>query len=103
MAAYLVAQLVDVRLFHFWKDLTKGQHLWVRNNFSTMLSQFVDTVLVVGIIFYDRESLDAITSMVLDGWFFKVLCAALDTPLMYAGVWAFKRYFGKGELEGLRA
>ena len=54
MAAYLVAQLVDVRLFHFWKDLTKGQHLWVRNNFSTMLSQFVDTVLVVGIIFYDR-------------------------------------------------
>jgi uncharacterized PurR-regulated membrane protein YhhQ (DUF165 family) len=64
-----------------------------------MLSQFVDTVLVVGIIFYDRESLGTISSMVLDGWLFKVLCAALDTPLMYAGVWVFKRYFGKGELE----
>jgi len=53
----------------------------------------------VGIIFYDRESLGTISSMVLDGWLFKVLCAALDTPLMYAGVWVFKRYFGKGELE----
>ncbi|MDG1252113.1 MAG: queuosine precursor transporter [Schleiferiaceae bacterium] len=98
MAAYIVAQLVDVRLYHFWKNLTKGKHLWIRNNFSTMLSQFVDTVLVVGIIFIDRESLGTIGSMVLDGWLFKVLCAALDTPFMYAGTWLFRGYFGKPEL-----
>jgi len=97
MAAYIVAQLVDVRLFHFWKEVTKGKHLWVRNNFSTMLSQFVDTVLVVGIIFYDRADLGVIEQMVLDGWLFKVLCAALDTPLMYLGTWAFRRHFKQTE------
>src|SRR3989344_7199062 len=41
MAAYLLAQFVDIRLFHFWKNLTKGKHLWLRNNFSTILSQLV--------------------------------------------------------------
>ncbi|MFT4846034.1 MAG: putative integral membrane protein (TIGR00697 family), partial [Sediminicola sp.] len=45
MVAYLTAQLVDVRLFHFWKKLTKGKKLWLRNNASTILSQFVDTTL----------------------------------------------------------
>ncbi|TNE27900.1 MAG: VUT family protein, partial [Bacteroidetes bacterium] len=56
MAAYLSAQLVDVRLFHFWKKTTKGKHLWIRNNFSTIFSQLIDTTLVVGIIFIGTES-----------------------------------------------
>ncbi|MBO6514822.1 MAG: queuosine precursor transporter, partial [Phycisphaerales bacterium] len=43
MVAYLVAQLVDVQVFHFWKRLTKGKHLWLRNNGSTVVSQLVDT------------------------------------------------------------
>lgn len=47
MAAYLTAQFVDVQLFHFWKDLTHGKHLWLRNNGSTLVSQLVDTVAVV--------------------------------------------------------
>ncbi|MFO8030347.1 MAG: queuosine precursor transporter [Cyclonatronaceae bacterium] len=41
MIAYLVAQTVDVQLFHFWKQVTRGRHLWLRNNGSTMVSQFV--------------------------------------------------------------
>ncbi|MEE8515737.1 MAG: queuosine precursor transporter, partial [Alphaproteobacteria bacterium] len=44
MTAYLVAQLMDVRLFHFWKRVTAGRHLWLRNNASTMTSQLFDTV-----------------------------------------------------------
>ena len=52
MLAYIVAQLIDVKLFHFWKRLTKGEMLWVRNNFSTVISQFVDTTLVVVILFF---------------------------------------------------
>ena len=35
MLAYLFAQYIDIQLFHFWKRLTKGKHLWLRNNFST--------------------------------------------------------------------
>ena len=55
MFAYLAAQLCDVALFHFWKQLTKGRHLWLRNNGSTMVSQFVDTFAVITIThFYAR-------------------------------------------------
>ena len=35
MSAYLLAQYIDIQLFHFWKKLTRGKHLWLRNNFST--------------------------------------------------------------------
>ncbi len=47
MLAYLAAQFCDVYLFHFWKGLTSGRHLWLRNNGSTMISQLVDTVAVI--------------------------------------------------------
>jgi uncharacterized integral membrane protein (TIGR00697 family) len=99
--AYLVAQLVDVRLFHFWKWVTKGKHLWVRNNGSTMISQLVDTVLVVGIIFYDREEPSVVLQYILDGWLFKVVMAALDTPFMYAASWWFRKRFDLSEGEEL--
>ena len=51
MIAYVAAQYIDVRLFHFWKSLTRGKHLWLRNNFSTLISQAVDSILVIGIVF----------------------------------------------------
>jgi hypothetical protein len=95
MAAYLVAQLVDVRLFHFWKRVTRGKHLWVRNNFSTMLSQGVDSTLVVGILFVGTLPLATVGTYIVDGWLFKILVAALDTPFMYAGVWAYRRFVKK--------
>ena len=101
MVAYLVAQLVDVRLFHFWKWVTKGKHLWVRNNGSTMISQLVDTVLVVGIIFYDREEPSVVLQYILYGWLFKVVMAALDTPFMYAASWWFRKRFDLSEGEEL--
>jgi uncharacterized integral membrane protein (TIGR00697 family) len=101
MVAYLVAQLIDVRLFHFWKWVTKGKHLWVRNNGSTMISQLIDTVLVIGIIFYDREQPSVIFQYILDGWLFKVIMAALDTPFMYAASWWFRSKFNLAEGEEL--
>src|SRR5690606_25291183 len=39
MIAYMAAQFCDVYVFHFWKRLTRGKHLWLRNNGSTMISQ----------------------------------------------------------------
>jgi len=101
MVAYLTAQFVDIRMFHFWKDLTNGRHLWLRNNFSTWASQLVDTALVVSVLFVHVE--DPVTGefgtdwadvgrKIRDGWLFKVLCAAADTPLFYVGVWLFERH-----------
>ncbi len=52
MVAYLAAQFTDVRLFHFWKRLTAGRALWLRNNGSTLISQLVDTTAVVLISHY---------------------------------------------------
>ena len=84
MMAYLTAQFIDVRIFHFWKRLTKGKHLWLRNNASTMFSQLVDTSMVLiilcsaGAIGWERFG-----SLLLMGWLFKVLVALIDTPIIY--------------------
>ena len=95
MAAYLAAQFIDIRLFHFWKRITKGKHLWIRNNFSTITSQFVDTVLVVGILC----SLEVIEwnrfgELLFAGWLFKAIIAALDTPVLYVCTWGIRKHFG---------
>jgi len=91
MIAYLTAQFIDIRVFHFWKRLTKGKHLWLRNNGSTIVSQLVDTSAVLlllcstGAIEWSRFS-----SLLMNGFLFKVLVALADTPLFYLGVWALK-------------
>lgn len=84
MTAYLCAQLIDVRIYHFWKEKTAGKHLWLRNNFSTVFSQLVDTTLVVCVLFLGVRSNSEIIQFILDGWLFKILCAFIDTPLLYA-------------------
>ncbi len=95
MAAYLSAQLCDVTLFHFWKRLTKGRHLWLRNNGSTLVSQFVDTFAVITIThFYarglpiDHESAvwPQLWVFIASGYVFKLSMALLDTIPFYVGV-----------------
>ena len=81
MAAYLVAQFLDVRLFHFWRDLTKGKHLWLRNNASTIVSQLLDSVLVVLVLFWGVKPGNEMLAIILDLWLFKALVALADTPL----------------------
>jgi queuosine precursor transporter len=93
MVAYIFAQLVDVRLFHFWKDLTAGKHLWLRNNASTILSQLLDTTLVVFVLFIGVLPINKLLGFILDGWFFKVICALIDTPILYAVVFISRSVF----------
>ncbi len=93
MVAYLFAQLIDVRLFHFWKRLTKGKKLWLRNNASTILSQLVDTTLVILVLFVGTLSIETMGSYILDGWVFKVICALLDTFFIYFFVGLIKKKF----------
>ena len=94
MVAYLFAQFIDVRIFHFWKRLTNGKHLWLRNNGSTIASQLVDTTLVVCILFIGVWESDQIISAVIDGWLFKMLMAFIDTPIIYGII-----YLLKGKIE----
>ena len=94
MMAYLSAQFVDIRLYHFWKKLTQGRMLWLRNNFSTFSSQFIDTVSVISLLsLFGVLEWDLFWGLVLSGFLFKILVAALDTPLLYFFVFLFRRKF----------
>ena len=85
MLAYLIAQYIDIRIFHFWKKLTNGKHLWLRNNASTIFSQFVDTFSVLFLLCsFDVISWDRFSILLLNGFLFKVFFAAFDTPIIYA-------------------
>ena len=94
MLAYLFAQFVDIRIFHFWKDFTKGKHLWLRNNFSTFLSQFIDTFTVLFLLCsFKVLPWNIFGNLLVSGFLFKIIIAALDTPILYAIVYWFRQKF----------
>ncbi len=94
MFAYLFAQFIDIRIYHFWKNLTKGKHLWLRNNFSTWFSQFVDTLSIISLLcYFEVIPWSSFKGLLISGFLFKVLVAALDTPFLYLGVYLFRKRF----------
>ena len=98
MIAYLIAQSVDVRMYHFWKRLTKGKHLWLRNNASTTVSQLVDSTAIITILYLAGNLGDAIDNvgaviiLILNSYLFKFFFALFDTPIMYLGVRLLRNY-----------
>ena len=99
ITAFLIAQLHDVWAFNFWKKKTKGKHLWLRNNLSTIVSQFLDTTIFMFIAFwgitnesfFDLETTSFTANYVfftlaIPYWLVKVLFALCDTPFCYLGV-----------------
>ncbi|MBO6522182.1 MAG: queuosine precursor transporter [Balneolaceae bacterium] len=98
MIAYLIAQSVDVRLFHFWKKKTNGKHLWLRNNGSTMFSQLIDSTAIITILYVagnlgdNINSVAAVIILIMNSYLFKFFFALFDTPLMYLGVKLFKDF-----------
>ena len=94
MIAYLLAQLVDIRIYHFWKNLTQGRMLWLRNNFSTFSSQLIDTLLVIGLLsIFGILDWSLFWGLVLSGFLFKILVALFDTPFLYLFVGLFRKNF----------
>ncbi|MDG0993085.1 MAG: queuosine precursor transporter [Luminiphilus sp.] len=101
MLAYITAQYCDVQLYHFWKRLTRGKHLWLRNNFSTLLSQMVDSIMVITVTFgavYWRGEMAFNTLLVLVGsnYAFKALSALADTVPLYLLVRWLRSYLELG-------
>jgi queuosine precursor transporter len=117
MVAYLAAQLVDVQLFHFWRKLTSGRHLWLRNNGSTVVSQLVDTTAVIMITHYyagalplapDRPVAGQLVTYIAAGYSFKLGVALVDTLPFYLGTARLVRYLrlpppGRAELAPARS
>ena len=105
MVAYLTAQFVDVHLFHYWKRVTKGKHLWLRNNASTLVSQLVDTTAVILITHFYAQALpidvdEAIWPQlyvfIASGYVFKAVVAAVDTLPFYIAVRRLRQYLALG-------
>ena len=103
MMAYLVAQFCDVRLFHFWKKVTAGKHLWLRNNASTMVSQIVDTTAVILITHFYAQALPVngdepiwpqLLVFIASGYVFKLMVALADTGPIYLAVRYLRPYLG---------
>jgi uncharacterized PurR-regulated membrane protein YhhQ (DUF165 family) len=97
MMAYIAAQFCDVQLFHFFKRLTHGKHLWLRNNFSTLTSQLVDSVMVISVTFGATFLAGDITVMALlvlmgSSYLFKMAVALVDTLPFYYFTGKLKRY-----------
>ena len=103
MIAYLTAQFVDVQIFHWLKEKTKGKRLWLRNNVSTLVSQMVDTIAVILITYYLTDAIrlenpdeaalpQLITGFILPGYVFKLVVALVDTIPFYILTRFFRKY-----------
>lgn len=81
LVAYLIAQFNDVYIFHKLKEKTNGNHKWLRNNVSTMVSQLLDTSIFITIAFIG--TVPNIWVMIVSQYVIKCIYALLDTPLFY--------------------
>jgi hypothetical protein len=94
MMAYLFAQFIDIQIYHFWKRLTKGKHLWLRNNGSTFSSQFIDTFTILTLLCsFEIIAWDKFLGLLISGVIFKWFVAFCDTPFMYLLVYLFRKRF----------
>lgn len=83
LLGYIVAEFHDIWAFMFWKKKTKGKYLWLRNNFSTAISQLLNTVIMVTIGFYGSIPHIALLPTIFGWWLIKLLVATCDTPVVY--------------------
>jgi len=94
--AYAIAQNHDVWSYHWWMRKTGRKHMWMRNNFSTWISQTIDTLIFVTIAFY---GIFPIGGLIVSTIFLKMVIAAVDTPFLYFIKWYYektgKRWKGK--------
>lgn len=83
MAAYVISQLNDVYVFHLLKDKMGQRHLWLRNNASTLLSQFLDSSVFCLVALWGLFPVDVWVEILFTTYLFKVIVAVMDTPFLY--------------------
>jgi uncharacterized integral membrane protein (TIGR00697 family) len=93
-AAYLIAQLVDIGIFHALRRHTGGRMLWLRATGSTIVSQLIDTCVIQFLAWSGKLPVDAIVSIVVTSYVVKVVIAIAMTPLIYGGHALIERTLG---------
>ncbi len=96
LVAFLIAQLLDVFVFQRLKRITGKRMVWLRATGSTLVSQFIDSYVVLGIAFYlfGNWSLDQIVAVGTMNYIYKFAVAILLTPLIYLAHYIIDRYLG---------
>lgn len=99
VVAFLVSQFIDVSIFWLLRDKTGGKMIWLRSTGSTIVSQLIDTFIVVGIGFWLPGKVDTATfmNMSLTGYTVKLIIAVVLTPAIYVGHAAIEKYIGDEE------
>ncbi|MBW2974574.1 queuosine precursor transporter [Candidatus Woesearchaeota archaeon] len=100
--AFMASQFHDVWAFNFWKQQTKGRFLWLRNNASTIVSQFIDTVMFMFIAFYGltpKHNAAYMFTLIIPYYLLKIVIALADTAPVYLIVWWLR---GSGKDTGKR-
>jgi len=94
IVAFLASQLIDVTLFHFLKRKTGEKMIWLRSTGSTVISQFFDTFIVLGIAFYATGKMDLHTYITsgLVGYAIKLVIAIAMTPIIYLAHGFIEKY-----------
>lgn len=95
LTAFLVAQLVDVYIFQKLRRVTGNRWLWLRATGSTLVSQLVDSFVVLFIAFYGIFSNDQIIAIGITNYIYKFSVAILLTPVIYLGHYLIDHYLGK--------
>jgi len=97
MLAYISAQYADIRIFHFWKQYTKGKHLWLRNNVSTIIAQLIDTTIIFTLLCaLGTLPWELYGELFFSSFVFKVIIALCDTPFFYLFTGMIKKHFKLG-------
>ncbi len=97
ITAFLVSQLIDVTIFHFVKNRTGKKMIWLRSTGSTVISQFFDSFIVLGIAFWLPGKIETkmFVASALTGYTVKLLIAVGLTPFIYLGHYLIEKYLAK--------
>ena len=94
ISAFMVSQLIDVTIFHFFKNKTGNKMIWLRSTGSTVISQLFDSFIVLGIAFWmtGKMSTEMYIASAFTGYFVKLIIAVCLTPLIYLGHSLIEKY-----------
>ena len=97
LVAFLVGQMVDVQIFHFVKRITGNKSLWLRATGSTLVSQLIDSFVVLFIAFYIGAGWDIklVLGIGIVNYCYKFIVAILLTPVLYVVHQIIDAYLGK--------
>lgn len=104
IVAFAVGQVLDATIFAAIRKATGGRYIWLRATGSTLISQLVDSFVVLYVAFYlfGNWTLDQVISVANTNYWYKFAAAILLTPLLYLAHYLIDKYLGRDETAELQ-